>query len=248
VLYIVGAGLVPRHVTEEAVEIIRSAKRVYLDTYTVPVPPEFKTELEKIVGRELEEADRSMLEEGATELIEPAANEDVAVVVFGDPMSATTHVTLTLVADKLGVKWKYVPGVSILTYIPSRLGLEHYKFGWTVTIPHSWKRSPSFYDRILENRKRNMHTLALLDVGENPMTIPEALDALEYWAEREGKNWELVVGVARAAYEDETIAFGRPEDLRTVEWPEPPHSLVILGKLHPVEEESIRRYVVSGRR
>ncbi|NPA76317.1 MAG: diphthine synthase [Candidatus Diapherotrites archaeon] len=246
-LYLVGAGLVPEHITQEGLNAIKRADRVLLDAYTVPVDENSIKKLEEIAGKQLERAQRSDLEEGATELVKSAKEKDIAVITFGDPLTATTHVILTTIADERGVPWKYVPGISILTYIPSRIGLEHYKFGWTVTIPHTWRRSPSFYDRVLENRKRNMHTLALLDVGENPMTIPEAVEALEFWAEREGKNWDYVVGIARAAHEDEKIVFGKPEDLLSVKWPNPPHSLVILGKMHPVEEDAVRRFALGRR-
>jgi len=246
-LYLVGAGLIPKHITVLGREIVKNADRAIIDTYTVPTTEEQIKEIEGIVGRKLERVERTDLEEGATELVKEAKEKDIAIVTIGDPLTATTHVILTTIADERGVPWKYVPGVSILTYIPSRLGLEHYKFGWTVTIPHNWRHSPSFYDRILENRKRNMHTLALLDVGDDPMTIPKALEALQYWAEREGKNWEYVVGIARAGHEDEKIVFGRPEDLLSVKWPDPPHSIVILGKMHPVEEDAVRRFALGRR-
>ncbi len=246
-LYLVGAGLVPAHITEEGIEAIRGADRALLDVYTVPVGESEVKRLEKIVGRELERASRSDLEEGATELVEEAREKNVAVVTWGDPLAATTHVVLTIIAEERGVRWKYVPGVSIITYVPSRLGLEHYKFGWTVTIPHGWRYAPSFYDRIRENQKRRMHTLILLDVGEKPMTIPEGLEALLHWAEREGRGWDKVVGIARAAHDDEKIVYGDPEELIDEDWPDPPHSIVIPGKLHPVEEDALRRFARGER-
>ncbi|MDN5358447.1 MAG: diphthine synthase [Candidatus Diapherotrites archaeon] len=241
-LYLVGVGLVPEHITEAGIEAIRRAEKVLLDSYTVPVDEENVKKLEEIVGKELERASRTDLEEGATELVEEAREKDVAVVTWGDPLAATTHVVLTIIADERGVPWKYVPGISILTYIPSRLGLEHYKFGWTVTIPHGWEYAPSFYERIRQNCKRRMHTLVLLDVGEEPMRIEEGIKALLHWAEREGRGWDKIVGIARAAHEDEKIVYGDPEELLEEEWPDPPHSIVIPGKLHPVEEDALRRF------
>jgi len=246
-LYLVGAGLVPEHITEAGIEAIKRADRVLIDVYTVPTSEENVRRLEEITGKKFERARRSDLEEGATELVEEAREKDIAVVVFGDPLAATTHVVLTIIADERGVEWKYVPGVSILTYVPSRLGLEHYKFGWTVTIPHGWKYAPSFYDRIRENLKRRMHTLLLLDVGDEPMRIPEGVEALIYWAEREGRGWDKVVGIARAGHPDEKIVYGDPEDLMKEDWPDPPHSLVIPGKLHPVEEDALRRFARGER-
>ncbi len=246
-LYLVGAGLVPEHITKAGIEAIQRSERVLIDTYTVPTSEENIRKLEKITGREFERAQRTDLEEGATELVEEAREKNIAIVVLGDPLAATTHVVLTIIADERGVEWKYIPGVSIITYVPSRLGLEHYKFGWTVTIPHGWKYAPSFYDRIRENLKRRMHTLLLLDVGDEPMGIREGVEALQYWAEREGKGWEKIVGIARAGYPDEKIVYGEPEELLKEDWPDPPHSLVIPGKLHPVEEDALRRFARGKR-
>ena len=87
-----------------------------------------------------------------------------------------------------------------------------------------------------------MHTIALLDVGENPMTIPQALEALEYWAKKMQVQLPRIVGIARAAGDDETIVYGSLEELRAVQWPPPPHTIVIPGKLHPVEEDALRRF------
>jgi len=244
---LVGVGLVPEHITKEAVEAIKRCERVLLDVYTVPVQEDQIGELEKIAGKKMERAERKVLEDGAAELVEEAREKDVAVVTFGDPLAATTHVALTLTAEKKGVSWKYVPGVSVLTYVPSRLGLEHYKFGWTVTVPEQWAHAPSFYERIRGNLKRRMHTLVLLDVGSGAMSIVEGLEALLHWAERLGRGWDKVVGVARAGHRDEKIVYGYPEELMETEWPEPPHSIVVPGKLHPVEEEALGRFVRGKR-
>ena len=45
-------------------------------------------------------------------------------------------------------------------------GLQLYRFGETVSIPYwnnSW-RPNSFYEKIISNRRRNLHTLCLLDI------------------------------------------------------------------------------------
>ncbi len=241
-LYLVGTGLRAEHLTLEAVDVLKRAHRIYMDVYTVPGAEELARAVEKIVGKSVIRASRNDLEDRAKELVRSAKNEDVAILAVGDPLAATTHVVLTLLADELGVGWKYVPGISIIQYIPSRLGLEHYKFGWTVTIPHGWKSAGSFFERIVENRERGLHTIALLDVGEKPMEIPEAAEALKFWAERAGYQLPEIVGIVRAAYPDETIVYASLEELKSVDWPAPPHSLVIPGKLHPVEEDALRRF------
>lgn len=60
---------------------------------------------------------------------------------------------------------KIVHNSSILTAIGC-CGLQLYRFGETVSIPYwnnNWRPS-SFYEKIISNRQRNLHTLCLLDI------------------------------------------------------------------------------------
>lgn len=84
-------------------------------------------------------------------------------MVVGDPFGATTHTDLILRAKERGIKFQIVHNASILTAVGC-CGLQLYNFGETVSIPYwteTWQPD-SFFDKILMNYDRNLHTLCLL--------------------------------------------------------------------------------------
>lgn len=55
-----------------------------------PHPPQ-----QEFYGREVIVADREMVEDGADEFLDAARDDDIALLVVGDPFGATTHTDLT---------------------------------------------------------------------------------------------------------------------------------------------------------
>lgn len=84
-------------------------------------------------------------------------------ICFLKSLRATTHTDLILRAVKKGIDYKIVHNASIIT-AAGCCGLQLYDFGATVSIPFwtdTWKPD-SFLDKIIENKKRGLHTLCLL--------------------------------------------------------------------------------------
>ena len=81
-------------------------------------------------------------------------------------MSATTHVELRLRAVREGIHTRIYNATSVLTAVPSVLGLSHYKFGRTTTLvfPRTNFFPMSPYDVIEANISLGLHTLVLLDI------------------------------------------------------------------------------------
>lgn len=170
-LHLIGLGLGDiKDVTVKGLEIIRKCDRVYLETYTSILPTEL-TNLEQFYGRPILEADRELVENHADEIL-PKSGENVAFLVVGDPFGATTHSDLVLRARKENLQVNVVHNASILTAV-NCCGLELNRFGEIVSIPYwteTW-RPNSFYDKILHNRQRNLHTLCLLDIKVKEPTL-----------------------------------------------------------------------------
>lgn len=163
--YLVGLGLGDaKDITVKGLEIVRKAKRVYLEAYT-SILTVGKEALEKYYGREIILADRDMVEQSSDELINDAAEDDIAFLVVGDPLGATTHTDLILRAVEKGVKYQIIHNASIINAIGC-CGLQLYNYGEAVSIcfwTDTW-RPDSFFDKILANKERGMHTLCLLGV------------------------------------------------------------------------------------
>jgi diphthine synthase len=105
-----------------------------------------------------------LVEQGAdATILEQAKTDDVAFLVIGDPLGATTHTDLVLRARQLSIPTQIVHNASIITAV-GVTGLQLYSFGETVSIPfwtESWKPD-SFWDKIAQNKQRGLHTLCLL--------------------------------------------------------------------------------------
>ena len=95
-LYFIGLGLGDaKDITVKGLEIVKTAKKVFLEHYTSILGCD-KAELEEFYGRELILADRDLVESGAEEILEDAKDDIVAFLVVGDPFGATTHSDLDL--------------------------------------------------------------------------------------------------------------------------------------------------------
>ncbi len=256
-LYIAGFGTSLDYVTRRLLEVLREADKVYIDSYTSIAPGLDPGTVSRLAPRaEVVVADRRMLEEGQGEIIEEARGRNVVVLVPGDPMLATTHVTLRIEAVKRGVPVELIHGVSGLQAVISLTGLQVYRFGRTVTLvyPEEGLRPYSTVEYTWENLRRGLHTLILLDLRLDEgkaMTIPEAVEILlgleEELAREEGVEpmirHSLLVGVARAGTRDAKCVAGSPDKVASAEYPPPPHSLIVTApRLHPVEEEALHYF------
>lgn len=86
-LFLVGLGLGDKtDITVKGLEIVKSAARVYLESYTSILENDRKEELEAFYGREVIAADREFVEQNSDEILAGADKENIAFLVVGDPL------------------------------------------------------------------------------------------------------------------------------------------------------------------
>ena len=229
---------------------IENADLVFAEEYTSALANGSLDRLSRKTGKSIETVDRDTVED-ATRILEKAENSRVVLLVPGDPMTATTHVDLRLRAAERRIPTAVIHGASALTAVPGVLGLQHYKFGRTTTLPFPQEGySPtSPYDIIKENLSRGLHTLVLLDIDAESrryMTANEGMHLLEDMERRLGAgvvtDSTLVCVVARAGSPDCQAAAGPISDLKSRSYGDPLHALVVPGKLHFMEEEALKAF------
>ncbi len=271
VLYIIGLGLYDeKDVTVRGLELIKSSDKIFLEAYT-SVLSVGKERLEAFYGRDdIVVADRDFVECHAEDIYVPAKEGNVAFLVVGDPVCATTHSDIMLRAREEGVKVEVVHNASAMGAVGC-CGLQLYNFGQTVSIPYfdeNW-RPKSFYPKIKYNREGGMHTLCLLDIKvKEPdfeamkrgkivylpprfMSVNEASDQL-IESEEELKmgayhpDKTLCVGLARLGQVDQCIIAGTLEELKEADFGAPLHCLIICGEVHDLELESLRPFLVPN--
>ncbi|MBN2518685.1 MAG: diphthine synthase [Candidatus Altiarchaeota archaeon] len=249
-LYLIGLGLFDeKDVSVRGIETIKKCDSVYLERYTSPWRGNLGN-LEKATGKRIKEVARSDLEEKSKRILEEAIKKDVAVLVPGDPLVATTHSALALEAKKIAMEVSVVHSSSVFSAV-AETGLHIYKFGRTATVAYPeekfFPKTP--YTVLGENKKNKSHTLLLLDVKAEDnkfMTINEAVEILLEIEARENENVfdneTFCVGIARLGG-DTFIKTGKAKELKKWDFGPPPHILVVPGELHFTEEEFLNLFL-----
>jgi diphthine synthase len=247
-LYLIGLGLSDeKDITAKGLEAIKKCDIIYLEHYTSLLNCSVE-DLEKFFGKEIVLADRSRTESDDNEIIQQARTKDVAFLVIGDSMSATTHIDLMMRAKKEGIKCQVIHNASILTAV-GITGLQLYKFGKTTSIPMHNENVEAPYNVLKENLSLGLHTLLLLDLHPSEGKFMTANDAIKYLLKVESKRKEnlftentLCIGCARIGSENQTIKAGHAKDLVHFDFGKPVHCLIVPGKLHFMEEEALEMW------
>ncbi|MGP3666832.1 MAG: diphthine synthase [Candidatus Bathyarchaeota archaeon] len=249
-LVFIGLGLNDENdLTIKGLEKARKAEEVYIELYTNLMPNFSTKNLEKMIGKRVTVLKRRDLEEKAEEvLIKKAEKNDIALIVPGDPMIATTHVWIRLEAEKKGVKTEVIHAPSIYSAAPSITGLQIYKFGKTVTIPFPKEnyKPKTPYEVVKENFIRGLHTLVLLDVDAEKgrwMSIREGLEYLLAIEEEEKSkivtSEKLVVGLAGLGSEKPVVKADIVSRVLNFDFKAYPQTIIFPGKLHFIEAEAL---------
>ncbi|KAG0239459.1 diphthine synthase [Actinomortierella wolfii] len=271
-LYVIGLGLSDeKDITVKGLEAVKSSERVYLEAYTSILMVN-KEKLEEFYEKPVIVADREMVESESDKILDNAQNVNVAFLVVGDPFGATTHTDLVLRAKELGIEVKIIHNASIMNAIGA-CGLSLYNFGQTISMVwflDNW-RPDSWYPRVKENRAIGLHTLVLLDIKvkeqslenmargrkiyEPPryMTVNTCLEQMLEIEEKRGEGAygpeTLAIGCVRLGTATQRFVAGTMKDLLDVDFGEPLHSLVLIGRrMHLMEYEMVREWVPEEHR
>ncbi len=241
----IGIGLNDeKSMTLEGLEEARRAGRVFAEFYTNTMPNLDLTRLEQLVSKKIRVLDRTDLEDDeGKELILAARDTNVAFLVPGDPMVATTHVALRLSLSRNGIESRIVHAPSIMTAVCGATGLQSYKFGKAVTIPEDQPLPPSVLETISDNHGRGLHTLVLIDTkngSKGQLAIPEAIARII--AADSGMGNRLAVGLARLGSRDERVKASRMRNLVKENFGTPPYSIIVPGRLHFMEAEALKAF------
>ncbi|MBO8178991.1 MAG: diphthine synthase [Archaeoglobus sp.] len=238
-LTFVGLGLWDaKDISVKGFEAVREADEVYVEFYTSKLVSSID-EMEEFFGRKIIELERSDLEENSRRLIDRAKDRNVALLVPGDPMVATTHSALRLEAKRRGVRTRIIHGASIVSAVCGLTGLHNYRFGKSATV--SWHKSETPVKVVNANRSIDAHTLLFLDLHPEPMTIKQAVEQL---ISMDVSIKDIyAVGIARAGSDDAVIKCDKLEALKNIDFGEPLHVMVVLAEtLHFMEFECLREF------
>jgi len=247
-LYLIGLGLENQYdITLKALNIIKTCDIIYLETYTSLLQCT-KQDLETLYQKPITLADRTQSENFDHQILQQAKNQNIAFLIVGDPIAATTHIELFKQAKQQQIPIQIVHNASILTAI-GITGLQLYKFGRTTSIPFL-EKVPNLetpYLVIKENQEKDLHTLLLLDLDPqipNFMTPKEAINILEHIEQKLQQqvitpNTPAIV-CARLSTTTQLIKYSTLNQLTKIDFGLPPYCLIIPAKkLHFIEQEML---------
>lgn len=247
-LYLVGIGLNSRQLTLEALEAIGHCSQLFIENYTSLYSQGTILELERVIGQKIVSLDRKSVEEKFDTLFKTAQKHNIGLLIFGNPLFATTHVQLLLDAKGHKMETRVIAGISIQNYLGST-GLDAYKFGRVITVvfQESHYAPESFFDFLETNSKNGLHTLCLLDIRSDEnrfMTISQAVETLRKIAHK--RNSKLLdeatlVGLYGIGNENQKIKSGNAEQLLEFKTDLLPQSLIVCGRLNEKEFEAISK-------
>jgi diphthine synthase len=236
-LYLIGLGLNVDGISKYGLAVAKRCKRVYLEDYTVDFPYTIG-QLSEVIGKKIIPADRKRVEE--LSLVDEANRLDIALLVYGSPLTATTHITLLQEAKRLGVKTKVIHSASILDGV-AETGLQLYKFGKVASMP-AWKKSftpDSFIEVVKDNQKINAHSLILIDIG---LDFPNALNQLEESAKNHKIKLNKIILCQSLGIKYQKIFYKNIKDLKEFTSVRKPYCIIIPSKLHFMEKEVLEEF------
>jgi diphthine synthase len=243
-LYLIGLGLNEKSMSVEAIEALSKCSVVYLENYTADFPYNIENlENQLKIKNKIIKLGRKEIENESDKLVKEAKNKNTALLVYGSPLFATTHLSLINDCKKNKVKIKIIFNASVFDAVAS-CGLELYKFGKITSMP-KWinengkKYEPdSFMDIVKENLSIKAYTLILCDIG---LSFKDAAEQLKKAANNKKLNLESrkIVVCSCLGSDNEKIFYGFTDEIlkKFGEKIKNPFCIIIPGELHFMERE-----------
>ena len=245
-LWFVGLGISgTRSIPIEVVKIIQEADFVYLEAFTSPISKQHEDEIKNIVNGSFKIAKRWLVEDGQ-EILKASKCSTVVLLSYGDPYVATTHIELRTRAKLENIETNTIHSASAITSMIGEAGLQLYKVGRVVTIMNEKKSIITPYTTIFKNLTQGLHSVLLLEYNQDENYFLDPNNAISNLLDVEKEQKRNVVNkdtfaivASRIGFETQKITSGKFSNILEVDFGEPPHSIIITGKLHFTESDAI---------
>jgi len=236
-LYLIGLGLNKQGISKEGIFAIEKCDKVYLENYTI----DFPYDVDKL-GLDETTIKLARGDVESNRLIKEAKDENIALLVYGSPLFATTHMTLILEAKKAGVKTRVIYSASIFDAI-AETGLQLYKFGKISSMP-TWTKDykpDSFLDFAKQNQLIKAHSLILIDIG---LSLENALKQLGEAVKKKKIKLNKILICSKMGTKKASIFYGEISKLKKLKI-KFPFCLIIPSDMHFLEEQAVESFEVE---
>lgn len=251
-LWFVGMGVYGyKGLSLYALEVLQRCRLIYVENFTSEISDEDLKGLQSLTvlkDVEIVPIKRWFVEDGRS-ILDQAKMKDLALLSYGDPLIATTHLELYTRAIRNSIQTDIVHGASGLTSLIGETGLHFYKFGRCVTMMSEPQSAISVYNVIHDNLLSGNHTLILTEYNYNNSSQPYFLDPVEVLERLLDIENSLKYGIlseetyivvaSRVGTEHKKIISGKLSSLSGISFGMGPHSLIVTGRLHFTEHDAI---------
>ena len=245
-LWFIGLGISGfKSIPNQALEVLENADIVYLEQFTSPISKSDLVKIKKATNAEFRKAKRWLVEDGK-EILEVAKKNKVVLLSYGDPYIATTHIELRTRAIDEKIKTFTIHASSSLTSMIGECGLHFYKMGRIATIMSEMSLETPYYV-IYKNIIDGNHTILLLEYNQDKEFFLDPKIALEELLETEkGQRRKVIdpstfaIVASRIGLKNQKIISGKISNLIKNDFGQPPHTIIIPGRLHFTESDALK--------
>ena len=246
-LWFIGLGISgSKSIPLEALDVLSKADVVYCEQFTSPISKSDILKIKSLTKGEFKEGKRWLIEDG-NEILKYAKIKKVVILSYGDPYVATTHIELRTRAISEKIKTYSIHASSALTSMIGECGLHFYKIGRIATIMSEMKSLTTPYYIIYKNIIEGNHTVLLLEYNQDKNFFMDPKDALQGLMETErGQKRNVIdlstqaIVLSRIGFGDQSIVSGKISSLKRIDFGEPPHTVIIPGRLHFTELDALK--------
>ena len=245
-LWFIGLGVSGiKSISDDVKKIIEDSDIVYLESFTSPISESHEEKIKSLVKGDFKIAKRWFVEDGQ-EILRNAKDKKVSLLSYGDPYIATTHIELRVRAEIEKTKTNTIHSSSVLTSLVGESGLQYYKIGRIATIMNDQKSLLTPYTIIYRNLLQGNHSILLLEYNQDQNFFLNPKDAISRLLEIEKEQRKNVLSdetyaivTSRIGFDSQKITSGKFSSLIKTNFGEPPHSIIITGKLHFTESDAV---------
>ena len=245
-LFFIGLGIGGQEsISEKTRKVISESDMVFFEQFTSPMSDDETKFLRELTEGEFKLAPRWLVEDGK-EILDAAKNGMVALVSYGDPYIATTHIELRVRAIQEGIKTDTIHASSAITSLVGECGFHFYKVGKTVTVMSGIPSATAYY-AIFENLKLGNHTIVLLEWNQNKNFFLDPKEAIASLLTQEREQVRKVfsgetygIAASRIGQEDQKIIAAKFSTLSKLDFGQPPHTIIVPGAMHFTESDALK--------
>jgi len=176
-LYLIGVGIDGySSLSVGSIEILNECDIIYIDSFTGLLSDDFVKKIQILVNKtnktyienddKIRPAKRWFVEDGR-EILKNSMEKITCILIYGDPLIATTYAEILVRAKKQSVPYKVIHASSGISSLIGESGLHYYKFGKMVTMMSDSMSSITLYNALYNNMCLGLHTLILTEYNND---------------------------------------------------------------------------------